>query len=246
MLSSWARRLAAANGLTLPEVCACIGDLLGNPDQAAVFDYAAPKTWRLAMASMTRIPERWVWALDLQQQFPAIGREWFLHDPAHPEQIATAFCPECFAEQIAGRRILHLHAEWTLALVTRCFRHQLPLYRYCPWCGWDQPVHFQGDAAVQCLYCEHPLTMRRWAPTADSAEPWIAAFERAVVEMLSGAAPDPAWAGELTARSFRALLMDLIWILTTSELRSLCPMVALSSITWFRSLHAETSLWRGF
>jgi hypothetical protein len=218
LLSSWARRLAAANGLTFPEVCACVGDLLGSREKAAVFDYAAPKLWRLTIASMTRIPERWVWALDLQQQFPAIGREWFLHDPAHPEAIAAAFCPECFDEQIAGRRILHLKAEWTLALVTRCFRHQLPLCRYCPWCGRDQPVHFQGNAAVQCLYCEHPLTIRRWTPIAHSAEPWITAFERAVVEMLAGGAPDPAWAGELTARSFRALLMDLVWMLTTNEL----------------------------
>lgn len=218
LLSSWARRLAAANGITLPEICACVGDLLGDPDHAAVFDYAAPRAWRVAMAALTRIPERWVWALDLQQQFPAISREWFLDDPAQPEAIAAAFCPECFAEQIAGRRALHLRAEWTLALVTRCFRHQLPLYRYCRWCGRDQPAHFLGDAAVQCLSCEHSLTMRRWAPMADSAERGIADFERAVVEVLSGAVPNPAWAGVLTARSFRALLQDLVWMLTTSEL----------------------------
>ena len=64
------------------------------------------------MAAMARIPERWVWVLDLQQQFPAIGREWFLHDPARPERIVFGFCPECFYEQIARRRFLHLKAEW--------------------------------------------------------------------------------------------------------------------------------------
>jgi hypothetical protein len=77
-----------------------------------IFDYGAPKAWRLTIARMTRIPERWVWVLDLQQHFPAIDREWFLHDPAHPEQIAAAFCPECFHDQIATRRPLHLKAEW--------------------------------------------------------------------------------------------------------------------------------------
>ena len=218
LLSSWARRLAGANGITFPEICGCVGDLVGSPEQAAVFDYGAPKRWRLTMASMARIPERWVWVLDLQQQFPAIGREWFLHNPSQPERILSGFCPECLAEQIAGRRTLHLKAEWALAFVTRCFRHQLPLYRYCPWCGRDQSVHFQGNAAVHCLYCEHSLTVRRWARTPDSAEPVITSFERAVVEMLAGGAPDPMWAGKLTARSFRTLLMDLVWMLTTNEL----------------------------
>jgi hypothetical protein len=39
-----------------------------------------------------------------------------------------------------------------------------------------------------------------------------------VVETLAGGAPDPVWAGALTARSFRALLTDLVWLLTTDEL----------------------------
>ena len=57
------------------------------------------------MASMARIPERWVWVLDLQQQFPAIGREWFRHNPDRPEQILSGFCPECFHEQLTTRQI---------------------------------------------------------------------------------------------------------------------------------------------
>jgi hypothetical protein len=60
------------------------------------------------------------------------------------------------------------------------------------------------------------IRRRTWNPAAP--EPGIATFERAVVETLAGRALDPAWAGELTARSFRALLMDLIWMLTTTEL----------------------------
>ena len=218
MLSSWARRLAAANGITFPEICACVGDRLGSREQAAVFDYGAPKPWRLTVASMARVPERWVWALDLQQQFPAIGREWFLHNPTQPERIFSGFCPECFHEQVATRQILHLKAEWAVALVTRCFRHQLPLYRYCPWCGRDQPVHFEGKGRVQCLYCETDLTIRRRTRSPSSLEPAITAFERAVVDAMAGKGPDPMWGGDGTARSFRALLADLIWMLTTREL----------------------------
>lgn len=218
LLSSWVRRLAAANGITLPEMCACVGDLLGGREKAVVFDHGAPKVWRLTMAALARVPERWVWVLDLQQQFPAIGREWFLHDPARRERIVSGFCPECFHEQAAARQILHLKAEWAVALVTRCFRHQLPLCRYCPWCGQDEPVHFQGNAAIQCLYCQADLTVRRWTRTPPSREPWITAFERTTVEALAGRAPDPVWAGELPARSFRGLLVDLIWMLTTNEM----------------------------
>ena len=217
-LSSWARRLAGANGITFPEICGCVGDLLGSREQAAMFDYGAPKRWRLTLAAMARVPERWVWALDLQQQFPAIGREWFLHNPTRTEQILSGFCPECFREQVTARKILHLKAEWAVALVTRCFRHQLPLYRYCPWCGQDQPVHFQNNAAVQCLYCEADLTVRRRLRTPHPPEPWIVALERAVVDALSGKAPDPVWGGDFTARSFRGLLVDLVWMLTTREL----------------------------
>jgi hypothetical protein len=72
------------------------------------------------------------------------------------------FCPECFREQIAARKTLHLKAAWAVALATRCVAHQLPLYRCCPWCGEDQPAHFQANANVQCLSCEHALTIRRW------------------------------------------------------------------------------------
>jgi hypothetical protein len=34
------QRLAAANAVTLPEICAWVG--VGGPEKAAVFDYAAP------------------------------------------------------------------------------------------------------------------------------------------------------------------------------------------------------------
>jgi hypothetical protein len=218
LLSSWARRLAVANRITFPAICACVGDLLGSREKAAVFDYGAPKQWRLTMAAMARIPERWVWVLDLQQQFPAIGRDWFLHNPIRPERILSSFCPECFREQVTARQILHLKAEWAVALVTRCFRHQLPLYRYCPWCGQDQPVHFEGNAGVQCLYCRSDLTIRRWTHSPPPPEPWITAFERVAVEALAGNAPDPGWGGDLTAGCFRGLLADLLWMLTTNEL----------------------------
>lgn len=217
-LSSWARRLAAANGITFPEICACVGDLLGSREKAAVFDYGAPKQWRLTMAAMARIPERWVWGLDLQQQFPAIGRDWFLHHPTRPERILSGFCPECFHEQVTAHQILHLKAEWAVVLVTRCFRHQLPLYRYCPWCGQDQPVHFEGNAGGPCLYCEADLTIRRRTQSPPSLEPAITALERAAVDAMSGKAPDPVWGDDLTARCFRGLLADLIWMLTTREL----------------------------
>ncbi len=214
LLSSWARRLAAANGITLGELCASLGGPPGAAQPAGVFDYAAPKPWRRTIARLARVPEPWVWVLDLAQQFPALGREWFLHDPAAPERIFSGFCPECFAEQIARGGVLHLKAEWALALVTRCLRHRLPLYRDCPWCGRDQPVTFDGPAAVRCLGCGHALTVRRWSWRPEKPEPAIAEFLDSAVRILAGQAPHAVWTG----RSLRAVLPDLIWMLTTAEL----------------------------
>ena len=228
LLSSWVRRLAAANGVAFPEICACVGDLLGSRKEATLFDYGAPKRWRLQIASMARIPERWVWALDLQQQFPAVGREWFLHSPKQPERIFSGFCPECFYEQVMARQILHLKAEWAVALVTRCFKHHLPLQYCCPCCGGDQPVHFSGETTVQCLDCEADLTIRRFARTPVSAEPSITSFERVIADAFRGKVPDPLWGGASTARSFHDLLLDLVWMLTTPELihrSSYCALV---------------------
>jgi hypothetical protein len=108
LLSSWARRLAAGNGITLAEICACAGDLQGGREKTAIYDYGAPKPWRRTLAALARIPESWVWVLDLLQQFPACDRAWFLHHPARPDRILSGFCPECFHEQVAGRRTLHL------------------------------------------------------------------------------------------------------------------------------------------
>jgi hypothetical protein len=75
----------------------------------------------MARAQLARIPEQRVGALDLHQQFPAVGREWFLHDADRPEKIICGFCPECFSEQVAAGQTFHLKAEWAVALVTRCF-----------------------------------------------------------------------------------------------------------------------------
>jgi hypothetical protein len=41
LLSSWARRLAAANLLTLPELCARLEDFILSQEKAPVFDYCS-------------------------------------------------------------------------------------------------------------------------------------------------------------------------------------------------------------
>ena len=49
-------------------------------------------------------------------------------------------------------------------------------------------------------------------------EPVIAGFELAIAEAFAGKAPHPRWAGEISAASFRRLVTDLIWTLTTEEM----------------------------
>jgi hypothetical protein len=144
-----ARRLAAANELTLDQLCAAIGQRSQHMRHAGIFDYDAPLAWRHAVAAFARVPERWVWVLDLRQHFPAVGREWFLHDPRWPDAIHCGFCSDCFAEQLRTQKPLHLKAEWAVACVTRCLQHGLPLFRFCPACGQQDPVMFRYPPAVQ-------------------------------------------------------------------------------------------------
>lgn len=46
-------------------------------------------------------------------------------------------------------------------------------------------------------------------------EPVISGFEQVIAEAFAGKAPHPGWAGEISAASFRRLIADLIWTLTT-------------------------------
>jgi hypothetical protein len=79
-------------------------------------------------------------------------------------------------------------------------------------------VHFRGSDAVECLDCEHDLTIRRWEWRMPILEPVIAGFELAIAEAFAGKAPHPGWAGEISAASFRRLVTDLIWTLITEDL----------------------------
>ena len=128
-------------------------------------------------------------SINLQQQFPAIGREWFL--PIRPvrNRSPLASVPNVFSSRSPADRLLHLKAEWALALVTRCFEHQLPLYRYCPWCGPGSARPFSRQYHRPMPLLRTSLTIRRWTRTPASREPLIAAFERAVVEALAGRLP---------------------------------------------------------
>jgi hypothetical protein len=126
--------------------------------------------------------------LGLDQHFPAADSDSFVHEHTAPYALGASFCPECFQEQIAMEKPLHIKAEWALATTTRCFRHHLPLYQWCPWCGRDDPVHFSGSDTVECLDCEHDLTIRRWEWRMPMLEPVIAGFELAIAEAFAGKA----------------------------------------------------------
>src|SRR6266498_2656975 len=106
-----------------------------------------------------------------------------------------------------------MHQNCGRAYSCRAPRHHLPLYPYCPWCGHDAPVHFRGSSAVECLDCEHDLTIRHWQSRMPVVEPVLAGLEQAIAEAFAGKAPDPGWAGEISAASFRRLVSDLIWML---------------------------------
>jgi hypothetical protein len=210
LLSSWLRRVAAANDLTLPEVQACIGNRLGGEEGSAVPDFRPPGQWRLAVAALARVPETQVRVLGLEQHFPAADSDSFLHGHANLSGLRASFCPGCFEEQIATKKPLHMKAEWALATTTRCFRHYLPLYVCCPWCGRDDPVHFRGSDAVECLDCGHDLSIRRWEWRMPVPEPVIAGFGQSIAEAFAGKAPHPGRTGGTGAASFRQIVTEVL------------------------------------
>src|SRR5579884_2738272 len=159
VLSSWAMRLASANSISITELNSWIRARLGKENLGQIFNYRGSKEWRDGMAALARVPESWVWVLDLQQHFPASNREWFLHSPYTPDTIRCHFCPECLAEQVENRLPPHLKVEWALATTTRCFKHQLPLYRVCPWCG-RSPTIVLSKGQARCGDCDRNLGVR--------------------------------------------------------------------------------------
>ena len=151
-----------------------------------------------------------------------------------PSKSPSGFCPECFREQMAARRILHLKAEWTWpwspvvsGTNCRCTATVRGAAGTSPFISRAMPL------SNVCIASIH-LTIRRWAPTPDSAEPGIAAFERAWSRCCAAQAPDPAWAGELTARSFRASSDGSGLDVDDERTDRPLPMIALLSIALFR------------
>jgi hypothetical protein len=49
-------------------------------------------------------------------------------------------------------------------------------------------------------------------------EPVIAGFEQAIAEAFTGKAPQPDWAGQISAEGFRNLVDDMIWTMTSEDL----------------------------
>jgi hypothetical protein len=217
LLSSWARRLAAANHAALRDIGECLGARLHNPKQAFIFDYNAPKEWRFAFAHLTRVPARWVWVLDLQQHLPFARADDFLRQHGRPEIIEFGYCPECFADQLSNRKLLHVKAAWALATTTRCFEHELPLFRDCFHCGASDPIGFT-PTSVECIHCRQSLSRapRNTRPTR--REPILSSFENAVAQAWGGTLPTERWDCGVTAFAFVAFIRDLLWLFTSKEL----------------------------
>jgi len=214
-ITSWARRLACANGMSLEHLLEYIVAPVDASGAAGQLDYGAPKHWRAAMAALARVPEIWIWALDLQQQFPGVDRDWFLRNPRCPDRLMSAYCPDCFRMQIANGKTLHLKAEWMIALATRCPHHSSPLLIQCPQCGTYDPVCFRLPRLVRCVRCDQDLTAN---VSRQRTRPVLASFGRALADAFACKVPEAFWAPNLTARAFRRLVADLLWMFTTTEL----------------------------
>lgn len=110
-----------------------------------------------------------------------------LFDPKGTGLLATAprWCPNCIDTQQVDGDLIVVPLLWSLASVTRCLHHGVPLLSTCPACGAEQ--HFISDASPRgrCSSCGGRLGFREGLWANGKATPHELFMGEAVSEMLS-------------------------------------------------------------
>jgi hypothetical protein len=110
-----------------------------------------------------------------------------LFDPKGTGLLATAprWCPNCIDTQQVDGDLIIVPLLWSVASVTRCLHHGVPLLSTCPACGAEQ--HFISDASPRgrCSSCGGRLGFREGLWANGKATPHELFMGEAVSEMLS-------------------------------------------------------------
>ena len=214
LLSSWGRRIAAANALRFEEFQEAFPARFSDVGRSTRYvDCGTSVEFRAALAQLVRVPERWIWSLDLKAQYPYVAREWLELKPDSAPAMGAKFCPECFCSQIASHTPLHLAAEWAMSFITRCRKHGTLLESRCR----PEAIEFLG-LEDQPYYSLRATSSDQASPCCSDGVRTLIHLQQTILRSLRSEVPDPFWIGHVSGRRFLRLIRDLIWMLTTNEL----------------------------
>ena len=128
-------------------------------------------------------------------------------------RLRYAFCPKCLAEQ----HVTHIPWEWSLACLTICKVHRVPLLDACPDCGAVDPLTFTAMDQLPsrvCCSCAGDLTKYHNDPILAPEQQGLQTVEDAYRASLLGIAPILICCAGLPATPFRMFVDDLLQILT--------------------------------
>jgi hypothetical protein len=237
LTSSWLYRVAAANLVELEELLSGLMNIYPEVHSRTniCLDYSIAPAWSRALARWCRLAESRVHTLDLTRVFPGRDLNWFIHGNAAPISrrqsgggsvwwLPFMFCPRCVQQQVKDGLPVHRRAEWSLAFLTHCPRHQdEPLRHYCLRCHREEPrwvITREGQhEEVQCWHCGTAL--HQWP--RDNIERFSSSLkltlrlESTLLRSLNGQAPEPFWVGNVDAETFANLVAELFALLAEPD-----------------------------
>ena len=113
--------------------------------------------------------------------------------------------------------IIHTRWDWSVACITLCDIHQIPLLDECPACGETNPLNYSGvelQSNVICRSCNEDLACNR--PKSELAGDTRHAVDAIYRASLVGVDPSPEILGKSTAPQFRAFIEDMHQVLRLS------------------------------
>lgn len=223
LLSSWLRRLAAANATTLEELLAavsCVDSSFSSGNMG--FDYQLPEEVRHRLSVFCRIPASKIAELEISNAFVGHRPEWFFARQTTPYRphLSPSFCLPCLAEQIRGGCPLHVQAAWAMPILTHCPLHLVALQALCPSCWIHDPVNWLAAhqrRIILCRRCSKPLTAPSDKKLRGKGLLAVISLESAILAAMRGESPDSCWAGTTSAECFMRMIRDLTQLLTHRE-----------------------------
>jgi hypothetical protein len=222
VLSSWLMRVAASNLVQPEDLLEALETLHGPVPASDLLDYSIPEKTVAALSTFCRISPRIIRDMDIRRLAPQLDSVLFMryeHEPLfrgsrlRARRVRYSFCPLCLVKE----RVIYTRWDWSVACVTLCNIHQIPLLDECPACGETDPLNYSGvdlQPNVICRSCDEDLACNR--PKSELASDTRHAVDATYRASLVGVDPSPEILGKSTAPQFRAFIEDMHQVLRSS------------------------------